>query len=796
MMTMKNNNKEETNQYNSSSVKILEGLEAVRKRPAMYIGDVHDTGLHHLVYEVVDNSVDEAIAGHCTVINVSINLDESITVEDDGRGIPVDLYKEKGISTAEVLLTTLHAGGKFDQSNYKISGGLHGVGISVVNALSDYLNLRIFRDGKEFQQEYKKGIPLYPLKEVGVSDKRGTTVQFLPDATIFEEVEFSFKTLSQRFREIAFLNKGLRINLEDKRTGEKAEYHYEGGLRSFIEYLSRNKTSLTEPLYFEFEEGNVMVEICMAYNDGYSSEIFSFVNNIHTKEGGTHLSGFKTAITRSLNTYGKEKNLLKSGDKLDGEDVREGLIAVISAKLPEPQFEGQTKSKLGDSRVRTIVETSLYKELTEFLEEHPGTGKTIISKSMQAQAAREAARKARELTQRKGVLEVNSLPGKLADCSEKDPSLCEIYIVEGDSAGGSAKQGRDRRYQAILPLKGKILNVEKARFDKMLSSDEIKALITALGTNIGEDHFDISKLRYHKVIIMTDADVDGLHIRTLLLTFFYRQMKELIERGNLYIAQPPLYKVKDKNKELYLLNESKLNEYLLIESIRGKEFIDSNNTRFNETESLSAFRKILKFQNIVDEFEETGLLPQVLNFLIEISQEETKGEINKVEETFSFCRKFLTEEFHDSSFKTEYNKEENSFYCEYIQKGKRQSFIIDASFFESAEFNYALQIKKNLPQLPITIGEDVFEEYIDLIEKVMKEGRKGKYIQRYKGLGEMNPDQLWETTMDAENRSLVQVTIEDDIESDATFTMLMGDVVEPRKLFIEEYAKRVKNLDV
>jgi len=801
-MTMTNNINKTDSNYDSSNIKILEGLEAVRKRPAMYIGDIHGTGLHHLIYEVVDNSVDEAIAGHCDTINVTINLDESVTIQDNGRGMPVDEYMDKGISTAEVLLTTLHAGGKFggDDSGYKVSGGLHGVGISVVNALSETLKLDISRGGKSYVQEYAKGEPLYALKEVGSSDKKGTQVTFSPDATIFEETEFSFDTLSHRFREIAFLNKGLAINLKDERTSESVEYAYEGGIYSFVEFLNKNKTSITEPLYFEIEEGNVQVEIAYAYNDGYASDILTFVNNIHTKEGGTHLVGFKTAITRTLNMYGTNKKLLKTGESLSGDDVREGIVAVVSVKMPEPQFEGQTKGKLGDSIVRTIVEKLLYQKYSDYLEENPDIGKIIIHKGVQAASAREAARKARELTRRKGVLEISSLPGKLADCSEKDPELCELYIVEGDSAGGSAKQGRDRKFQAILPLKGKILNVEKARFDRMLGSDEIRALITALGTNIGEDNFNISKLRYNKIVIMTDADVDGLHIRTLLLTFFYRQMKELIERGNLYIAQPPLFKVKDKSNELYILNEVKLNEFLLQQAIKGKNLLDPEGKIYEETESLNIFKKIMKYQVHVGDLEKQGVLSEVIHFLVDFFKDEAELTVN--EEVLKKIKEELNtrfeDEFSDSSYSLELrNTEEGTeLVVKAIKDGKSHSFILNYDFFHKAEFRYINQIKKTLPPLPLKIDEKEYDSYNQLMNDLLNQAKKGKYIQRYKGLGEMNPEQLWETTMDPDTRSFVQVIIDDEVEADQTFSMLMGDVVEPRKRFIETYAEKVNNLDV
>ncbi|MBF0274669.1 MAG: DNA gyrase subunit B, partial [Nitrospinae bacterium] len=640
------------------------------------------------------------------------------------------------------------------------------------------------------------GVPEYPLREIGTSEHNGTTVSFQPDPTIFEEIEFSFSTLSQRFREIAFLNRGLTINLKDERTSEEITYFYEGGLLSFVEFLNKNKNSICEPVAFEFDEDNVYVEISFAYNDGYTSEVLTFVNNINTKEGGTHLVGFKTALTRALNNYAINMKILKAGESLSGEDVREGMVCVISVKLPEPQFEGQTKTKLGDTKVRRIIETTFYQKLNDYLEENPANAKTIISKAIQANNAREAARKARELTRRKGVLEISSLPGKLADCSEKNPELCEIYIVEGDSAGGSAKQGRDRKFQAILPLKGKILNVEKALFDKMLNSDEIKALITALGTNIGADSFDISKLRYSKVIIMTDADVDGLHIRTLLLTFFYRQMKELIDRGNLYIAQPPLFKVKDKSKELYVLNETKLNEYLLQEAIKGKNLIDGAGKTYNETESLNIFKKILKYKLHILDLEREGILSDVAHFLLDFyANVDEKITDDSYTQILNELNIIFERDFSDSTFSI-HKKNDREIVVSVIKEGKSKKFTINDELFQKAVFKYLFQIKKTLPGLPLKVEENEFESYDELVNTLLNEAKKGKYIQRYKGLGEMNPEQLWETTMDPATRLFVKVIIEDELEADSTFAMLMGDVVEPRKNFIDTYAEKVKNLDV
>ncbi|PLX87759.1 MAG: DNA topoisomerase (ATP-hydrolyzing) subunit B [Desulfuromonas sp.] len=794
----------EQKNYKADSIQVLEGLEAVRKRPAMYIGSTATEGLHHLVYEVVDNAIDEALAGHCDDVIVTIHEDDSVTVQDNGRGIPVDMHEKQNKSAAEVVMTVLHAGGKFDDDGegaYKVSGGLHGVGVSVVNALSSRLELEIRRDGKVYRQSYERGIPTAPLREDGDTIKRGTKITFWPDADVFDTTEFSFETLAQRLRELAFLNAGVKIFISDDRSEKKHEFLYEGGIRSFVEYLNRAKTSLhAAPIYFHGEKGGVDVEIAIQYNDGYDEKIFTFANNINTHEGGTHMSGFRAALTRTMNAYATANSLLKNVKvAISGDDLREGIAAVISVKLPDPQFEGQTKTKLGNSEVKSYVETMMNEQLATFLEENPQVAKRILEKGIEAARAREAARKARDLTRRKGALEGLSLPGKLADCQEKDPALCEIYLVEGDSAGGSAKQGRDRRYQAILPLKGKILNVEKARFDKLLTSNEIRTLITAMGTGIGKDDFDVSKLRYHRIIIMTDADVDGSHIRTLLLTFFFRQMPEIVERGHLYIAQPPLYKIKRGKKEIYLKDDDALLEYLLETGTDGVCLeMDNGKKVLRGKQIIPTLRNILEFNQYFDKIVNRGVPTEVLRMFL-------RGKIRN-----GFADKADLEPLAirlrevEPNAKFEVLEDPDRILVSFGNLHAR----IDRQTVEtlsSHEYKLLLQsyrqvedVCKNYSAVLLEEGKKdvVIEDRKELLETFLTRAKKGQYIQRYKGLGEMNPDQLWETTMDAEKRVLLQVTIEDAVQADEIFTVLMGDQVEPRREFIEQNALNVANLDV
>ena len=799
-------------EYSADNIKVLEGLEAVRKRPGMYIGDTSERGLHHLVYEIVDNSIDEALAGHCTEIAVTIHIDNSVTVVDNGRGIPVDMHPTEKISAAEVVLTKLHAGGKFDKASYKVSGGLHGVGLSVVNALAETLEVEIKRDGKVYQQNYKRGFPQAPLAEVGKSKERGTRVTFKPDGEIFEITEFSFDILSQRLRELAFLNRGLKITIDDERSQKKHEFFYKGGLSSFVEHLNRAKTAVhPKVVHFEGEKDGVSVEIAMQWNDGYSENVFSFANNINTIEGGTHLIGFKSALTRTINNYAVESAQLKKDEEnLQGEDVREGLTAVISAKVPEPQFEGQTKTKLGNSEVKGIVEALVNEKLSNYLSEHPSDAKKIVMKGVEAARVREATRKAKDLARRKGALDSGSLPGKLADCQERDPALSELYLVEGDSAGGSAKQGRDRRNQAILPLKGKILNVEKARFDKMLSSQEIRLMITALGTGVKED-YDQAKLRYHSIIIMTDADVDGSHIRTLLLTFFYRQMPKLVENGHLFIAQPPLYKVKRGKQEKYLKDEATLEDHLIelgTENIRVRAMNDGNGLagqplqnfikKVARWERLMALTSRKKKNRIIVEglLLETGFSEDTLKDkqALESLQDRLKSYVN-----------LMAPEQAPLSCSLEEDSEHNCFklVCTTRANGSGFQTIIDREFLTSPEYK---EIKKlfndliglGLPPYALENGDHKAQlrSLTEVFEYVMEGGKKGQYIQRYKGLGEMNPEQLWDTTMNPETRILLQVRVEDAVEANDIFSTLMGDEVEPRRKFIEEHALTVKNLDI
>ncbi len=792
--------------YGAEAIKILKGLEAVRKRPAMYIGSTGIEGLHHLVYEVVDNSIDEALAGYCTHIEVILHHDGSCTVIDDGRGIPTEPHPNdpEKRSAAEIVLTELHAGGKFDEKAYKISGGLHGVGVSVVNALSEWLELEIRQSGHVYQQSYRRGVPQGPLEIVGKTKSRGTKITFKPDPEIFETVEFSAEYLTQRLRELAFLNKGLEIVLKDERTNKKEVFNYKGGIVSFVEHLNKNKTPLhPKPIYIEGEKDRVIVEIALQYNDGYSETIYSFANNINTREGGTHLIGFKSALTRTVGNYGISSGIVKEGkESLTGDDIREGLTAVVSVKLPSPQFEGQTKMKLGNTEVKGIVESIVNEKLGQFFEENPSVARKIVEKALQAARAREAARKAKELTRRKGALDDTYLPGKLADCSEKDPSLSELFIVEGDSAGGSAKQARDRRFQAILPLRGKILNVEKARFDKMLSSEEIKVLITALGTGIGPEDFDISKIRYHKIILMTDADVDGAHIRTLLLTFFFRQMPAVIEKGYLYIAQPPLYKVKKGRMERYVQNDSELQD-MLFNLAREEMAVESENKKVEGERFVNLLKRIQSFEKIMEWFRLQRKDPEVLRFLIEsgVTRDVFKSK-TKVKELLGI----LTERFKDLKGEIKEDEEHNS----YVIDTKRQLYKtgVGIELVTSPDYKELESIYKSRedikPPYIILIRDDKGWKKEDkeiltdkeLLDMALSIAKKGLTIQRYKGLGEMNPDQLWETTMSPEKRSLLQVTIEDSVKADEIFTIMMGDQVEPRKEFIMKHALEAKHLDV
>jgi DNA gyrase subunit B len=799
--------------YDSSSITILEGREAVRKRPAMYIGSTGELGLHHLVYEVVDNSIDEALAGFCDTVEVSIHLDNSITVIDNGRGIPVDDIKKEKKSAAEVVMTKLHAGGKFDSNAYKVSGGLHGVGVSCVNFLSEKLHLEIWRDGRTYEQEYTRGIPVAPLQPTGKTRRRGTKITFKPDSQIFTETAFSFDKLSERLREKAFLNKGIRITINDEREEPERshEFYYKGGIAEFVKHLNKNKSTLHDkPIYFERESDSLSIEVAIQYNDGYDEKVYSFANNINTVDGGTHLSGFRSSFTRTINAYAQSSGLAKNfKGSLTGDDVREGLVAVISVKLPQPQFEGQTKGKL-NSDVKGAVESFLNDRLTEFFEQNPPVARKIVGKALDAARAREAARKAREIV-RKGAMGGSMLPGKLADCQERDPALSEIYIVEGDSAGGSAKQGRDRKNQAILPLKGKILNVEKARFDKMLGHSEIKSLITALGTGIGKDDFDISKLRYHKIILMTDADVDGSHIRTLLLTFFYRQMPALVENGHVYIAQPPLFKVKRGKKEEYIKDESSMTHYLMRQATSDMSVKTAGANQAIEGRELArALERMVDFKHYCERAtRRVGGDAQLLSVLLE-ALGGRKGVLRKdgltLRKVFQDGDLMAKVEgaLHKAGYKTELTPDEEHGLWEIeTVTSSGHNIIIDWNFASYVEFQKAVELFKDLEDqlaAPFISGENGQSEEVPtreaLLDKVLAAAKKDLSIQRYKGLGEMNPDQLWETTMNPDKRTLLSVRIDDAVETDEIFTVLMGDAVEPRRKFIEDNALDVRNLDV
>ncbi len=843
----------ERDEYGADKIKVLEGLEAVRKRPAMYIGSTGAPGLHHLVYEVVDNSIDEALGGYCDQINVTLHIDNTVTVVDNGRGIPVDQHVS-GRSAAEVVMTVLHAGGKFDNDSYKVSGGLHGVGVSVVNALSETLQLEIWRNGQVYTQSYERGTPGADLEVTGTTKKRGTKITFKPDTQIFETIEFSFDTLAQRLRELAFLNGGVTITIDDERDGKSHKFLYEGGINSFVRYLNQNKAVVNDkPIYMHGEKDGIDVEMALQWNDGYTETVYSFANNINTHEGGTHLSGFRSALTRTINFYATRNNLVKDlkDASISGEDIREGLTAVISVKIPRPQFEGQTKTKLGNTEVKGIVEAILNDKLGAHLEETPAVAKRIINKAVDAARAREAARKARDLVRRKGALDSSSLPGKLADCQERDPALSELYIVEGESAGGSAKQGRDRRFQAILPIKGKILNVEKARFDKMLSSDEIKTMIAALGCGIGEEDFDATKLRYHRIIIMTDADVDGSHIRTLLLTFFYRQMRLLVDSGYVYIAQPPLFRAKRGRSEFFIRDEREMEKWLIRRAAESRVLVLSDGTEFSGDDLEARLEQLMNFRKYLQIVERRGPTRDVV---LELLDREARDKTFFADrERVQALADALNTPSRTASVQPDEEHQAHSLVVEDRSSGYPRHHRIDLDFVTTSEFRtlaasyqdvkgvrgkmtvrtlstsqgtdgdqsgatahataiggapldeatkLAAESKpSDASSMPKGVGKgkdaDVRVETLDeLVEFFVAAGKKGFDINRYKGLGEMNPDTLWETTMDPEKRTLLQVKAEDHTEADLMFTTLMGDQVEPRRKFIEDNALDVKNLDI
>ena len=840
-------------EYGADKIKVLEGLEAVRKRPAMYIGSTGAPGLHHLVYEIVDNSIDEALAGFCDQVNVTIHIDNSITVVDNGRGIPVDRHAS-GKSAAEVVLTVLHAGGKFDNDSYKVSGGLHGVGVSVVNALSERLDLEIWRNGHVYQQSYERGIPVTDLVVAGTTQKRGTKVTFKPDTQIFETTEYSFDTLAQRLRELAFLNGGILITIDDERDGKNHKFQYDGGIVSFVQHLNKNKTIVNDkPIFMKGDKDGIDAEIALQWNDGYTELVFSFANNINTHEGGTHLSGFRSALTRTINAYAVKNNLAKDlkDASISGDDIREGLTGVISVKIPRPQFEGQTKTKLGNTEVKGIVEAIINDRLGQFLEENPAVARRIIGKAVDAARAREAARKARDLVRRKGALDGSSLPGKLADCQERDPAQSELYIVEGESAGGSAKQGRDRRFQAILPIKGKILNVEKARFDKMLGSDEIKTMIAALGCGIGTEDFDIERLRYHRVIIMTDADVDGSHIRTLLLTFFYRQMPQLIDRGHIYIAQPPLFRAKRGRTETYIKDERDLESFLIRRAVESRVVRVADGSELFGEALEHRLQRMMGYRKLLQQVTRRGIPPEIVAALLQMDARD-KSFFETNERLEALAARMTTP---NRTVSVGRDDEHNAFFLDVEDRshGYPRRFVLGVDFISSGEYRTLMGVYREIQDIhfPVVVKtmETAREEEVEeagtaavdgsaiggapideatrlaaepkdriaeavgarpakkdadttltdvdaFVEYFITAGKKGIAVNRYKGLGEMNPDTLWSTTMDPDVRTLLEVRAEDHAEADQMFTTLMGDQVEPRRKFIEDNALDVRNLDV